>query len=179
MIPETRLNLVSKNWEWQFSSDETKADVVFYSQRPQSLCWHARPPPWQVETMEMTNHAPAGIVALDLSDKLGRICYQRWAKILICLTHCGGFVTRWVGKKWRCSNAVIPTLGLIRLYSSLTTLFPWWNSLTNHHSQTEPRMKGMRLVVNRETSKLIEFDLKVSVVRAIILSDVDLALKKL
>ena len=27
-------------------------------------------------------------------------------------------------KKWQCSNAVIPTLGLICLYSSLTTLFP-------------------------------------------------------
>ena len=97
---------------------------------------------------------------------------------LICLTHCGGFVTRWVGKKWRCSNAVIPTLGLIRLYSSLTTLFPRWNSLTNHHSQTEPRMKGMRLVVNRETSKLIEFDLKAKCGEGYYSFNVDLAFKK-
>ena len=85
---------------------------------------------------------------------------------------------RWVGKKWQCSNAVIPTLGLICLYSSLTTLFLQWNSLTNHHSQTEPRMKGMRLVVNRETSKLIEFDLKAKCGEGYYPFNVDLALKK-
>ena len=103
----------------------------------------------------------SGIVALDLSDKLPRICHQRWAKIQICLTHCGGFVMRGVGKKWRCSNAVIPTLRLMCLYSSLTTLFPpEILSPITIHKATEPRMKGMRLVINSQKSKLQEFDLK-------------------
>ena len=79
----------------------------------------------------------SGIVALDLSDKLRQICYQRSAKIW--------FVWRiavdlsWAaGKKWQSSNVVIPTLGLMCLYSSLPTLFQTgiFSPITIHKAQS-------------------------------------------
>ena len=83
----------------------------------------------------------SGIVALDLSDKLRQICYQRSAKIW--------FVWRiavdlsWAaGKKWQSSNVVIPTLGLMCLYSSLPTLFQTgiFSPITIHKAQ--PRINA-------------------------------------
>ena len=89
----------------------------------------------------------SGIVAL--SDKLRQIYYQRSAKIW--------FVWRiavdlsWAaGKKWQSSNVVIPTLGLMCLYSSLPTLFQTgiFSPITIHKAQSRIN------VVNLENDRI-------------------------
>ena len=89
----------------------------------------------------------SGIVAL--FDKLRQIYYQRSAKIW--------FVWRiavdlsWAaGKKWQNSNVVIPTLGLMCLYSSLPTLFQTgiFSPITIHKAQSRIN------VVNLENDRI-------------------------